>query len=375
MRLFPALLALTAIAPAWGCSKDKGKGDVSASLMKSATVDAALALEQGNPAPLTTAGTGSSTQSFTPTTLKLPIFKINMCDGESDCQSIYTCSENTVAGCSVELSAIDAFVDTLNASATATEAGKFFDHIGVQFCPDGDDSGIQHITLNGTVRIEGTTYGTHPTDGLVAGGVGEDIAINMKGGCASFYPLSHGFTTSESEATNVRLFFDASQYAYGGLGYGSASENDYLGASSCAGTASAFVCTSVITVAATVDSGNPTTEHYLLADTSEATGGSASSSPTSKMVLYFSSDGSPIGGIMNAFRISGPSISWGNRLGWGLGLYPEVVDANTLSIGEPGGSIMLANWFKAFKRESHTGKYSYDMNGAEVEGDYKATKL
>lgn len=192
-------------------------------------------------------------------------------------------------------------MDALNAAPAEIEAGKTYDHISVQFCPEGDSSGIQHLTVNGTVSIQGTTYATDPTAGLVPGATGADTPIDVHGGCASFYPLNPGFAVSESEVTKVKLFFDASLYVYGGVD----DANSYVSDGSCAGTSSAYVCAPVVTVVPTIDSGNPTAEHYLIANTDAASGGSEDSAPTASVVLYYSSAGAPIGGVQNAYRLSG----------------------------------------------------------------------
>lgn len=362
-RLLTYILAFCSVISS--CGTKKKYGDVSASLMKSKVITSSLVEGSG----LGLISSGSTEQSFTPTSLKLPIFRVSLCQGNSGCTSLYTCAANTVAGCGVELGKIDAFVDTLNASPQEIEDGTSFDYVSVQYCPDGDSSGIQNVTLNGTVKIQGTDYATDPTSGLVAGTTGKDTDIKINGGCGSFYPIKPSITVTKGEATQVKMFFDASLYPYGGIAGGASST--YVSDGSCVGSSSAYVCAPVITIVATVDSGTPTTEQYLIANTDS----SADSSPTAKVALYFSSTGTPIGGIQNAYRISGSTVTWDRRMDGGLGLYPKTVDADTVSFGEPEGSISLANWFKAFKRSSHTGTYTYSNGSSTPEGSYKATKL
>lgn len=204
LRLSTGFIIALACAVA-GCGKKKKEGDVSASLMKSKATAVSLKLADSETKLMVT-GPGSNNQSFTPTSLKIPIFGINVCKGSDDCKSIYTCGAGITAGCAVELANIDAFVDALNAAPSQLEEGETYDHIGVQFCPDGDSSGIQHLTLDGTVDINGTQYATDPTEGLVEGTIGKDVEIDVQGGCASFYPISPSFTVSESTPTVVKLF-------------------------------------------------------------------------------------------------------------------------------------------------------------------------
>jgi len=344
-------------------------GKVQASIMRSETASVSLA---AIPKQTGLVAQGSTSQSFIPKSLKLTIYGINLCKGESSCENVYVCEDGTEEGCAVELSEIDAFVDALNASPAKLTAGEEYDHIGVSFCKG--TSGKQHITVNGTVDIAGTTYATNTASGLVAGSDSSEVSLDIDGGCASFYPLETPVTVSEDEATVIKLFFDTTSYVYAGISGGAASQYDYI-SSSCAGSADAYVCAPVITVVPTIDSGTPTTEIYLISDTNESNGGSATSAPTSYMALYFNSSGNPIGGVQNAHRISGAEISWGTRMGWGLALFPSVVSEGILSIGEPKGSVKLANWFKNFSRSTHTGTYSYSQNGSDLESTYSAVKL
>lgn len=145
------------------------------------------------------------------------------------------------------------------------------------------------------------------------------------------------------------------------------------GDSGCVGDKSTFVCIPGVTIVGTVDSGNPSTEQYLLTETTK----DANSSPTGKVILYFSSAGKPIGGTQSSYRLSGTSEAWGSTYFIGsLGLYPKTVDATTVSFGEPEGSISLAYWFKNFKRETHSGAYIYAAYGGVATDDtYTATKL
>ena len=291
--------------------------------------------------------------------------------GGSSCSSLYSCTGNTAEACGVELSNIDAFVNTINSSATSIAEADDYDHIAVQFCPDGDSSGIQHITLNGTVKIQGTTYATDPTSGLVAGATGKDVSLTVNGGCASYYPLSPAVSVSKGSSTTVKLLFDASLFAFGGVSGGASNTNSYYN-SGCVGSSSAYVCVPVTTIVSTVDSGNPTTEHYLIANTESST----SNAPTASVALYYSSSGTPIGGVQNPYRLSGSSVSWGTTMNGGLGLYPKTVDSTTVSFGEPEGSVSLADWFKNFKRSTHTGTYTYAKSGgSSADGTYSATKL
>lgn len=365
----PAFCILAFCLTASSCGKKKKNGDVSASLMKSKTIATSLLENNG----FGLADSGSMVQSFTPASLKLPIFRVSLCEGNSSCQSVYSCSANTVAGCGVELSKIDEFVDALNASPAEIEEGTTVNYVSVQYCPDGDSSSIQNITVNGTVKIRGVDYATDPTSGLVAGTSGKDTAISVKGGCGSFYPIVPAVTVSKDTPTTVKMFFDASLYTYGGITGGNSSLSAYPdGGLGCAGTSSAYVCAPVITIVATVDSGTPTTEQYLLTNIDDST----DNAPTAKAALYFNSSGSPIGGIQNTYRLSGASVTWGTAMNGGLGLLPKTVDDTTVSFGEPEGSISLADWFKNFKRSSHTGAYTYaGVGGTVKEGTYKATKL
>jgi hypothetical protein len=362
IRLLLVVLISGSLVPA--CKKKEKKGRVSAQLMKSETASDALVLSQR--AGLKTAA-GSMVQSFTPTSLTIPIYKVSLCKGTSDCTSIYSCSEN----CDVEISDIDAFVDTLNAGTTELEDGETFDHIGVEYCQEDNRDEIQHITLSGTVEIQGTTYVTDPDDGLVEGSKAKTAAIDIKGGCASGYPLIPEVTVSQGETQDVKLFFDASLYAMGGVAGGSDDSENYS-ESSCVGSAAAYVCAQVTTIVATIDEGEPVTEHYLLANIDD----SEEAAPTASVALYFSSDDTPIGGVQSFYRLSGPTQEWGTAMSGGLGLIPKTVDSDTVSFGEPEGSVSLADWFQEFKRKSHSGAYTYSgPGGAESEGVYKATKL
>lgn len=369
MRL--PILAIAVCSLVFSCGKKKKYGDVSAAIMKSQTVSTSLVpqfsvAESG----ANLLATGSMEQSFTPTSLKIAIYSVSLCSGGGSCQSLYKCSANTVADCSVELSKIDAFVEALNTGTTEFEDGATFDQVSVQYCPDGDSSGLQHITVNGTFKLQGVDYATDPTSGIVAGTTGKDVQIDVKGGCGSLYNISPTVTVAKDSPIKVRLFFDATMAAYGGTA-GEGGNMATYSSQSCAGSSSAYVCVPVTTVVGTVDSGTPTAEHYLVSNTDS----SADNSPTGNVVIYYSSDGTPIGGVQNPYRVSGSSVSWGTRIGGGLGLVPKVVDSTTISFGEPGGSISLADWFKNFKRSSHTGTYTYaNTSGGSSDGSYKATK-
>lgn len=366
-RYFVCAVVLSAAS--LSCGKKKKYGDVSASLMKSTAVSSSLA--EGTGFGLATSG--STVQSFTPTSLKLPIYRVSLCEGNSSCTSVYTCSANTVAGCSIDLGKIDAFVDALNASAQEIEEGTVINYVSVQYCPDGDTSSIQNITVNGTVKIQGVDYATDPTSGIVAGTSGQDAVIKVKGGCGSFYPVSPAATISKGSATTVKMFFDASYFPYAGTTATSSTLNSFNDDGSCLGSTSAYLCAQVVTIVATIDSGTPTTEQYLVSNIDSST----DNSPTAKVALFYSSSGSVIGGVQNTYRVSGSSVSWGSTaMGGGLGLLPKTVDADTVSFGEPEGSVSLVDWFKNFKRSSHTGTYTYLGSGnVSKDGTYKATKL
>jgi hypothetical protein len=84
-------------------------------------------------------------QSFTPSSIKIPIFAINACSNTGSCNTVYKCAANTVAGCGVELSNISTFVNAVNSGSSGTseiEDGKDIIYVSVQFCPDGDTSGL-----------------------------------------------------------------------------------------------------------------------------------------------------------------------------------------------------------------------------------------
>lgn len=367
------IAVLIASSAAFACGDKEKKGKASAALMKSETVSTSLTLD--NQASALAAGEGSMIQSFTPSSLKVAIFRVNLCQGMNQCYSIYECSAGTVEGCGVELSHIDAFVDQLNASSKDMKEGEVFDHIGVEYCQDGNRDGLQHFTVNGTVKIQGVDYATDPSAGLVQGTTGKDVSITVKRGCASVYQIYPEVTISADTTTTVKMFFDSTLFNYAGLA-GGAENTEYYDVTACAGSSDAYVCAPGASIVATVDSGNPTTEHYLLSDTSETNGGSTDSAPTATIALYYSSSGVPIGGVQNPFRLSGSTVKWGHAMNGGVGLYPKVIDADTLNIGEPGGDISLADWFKTFKRSSHTGSYTYaGSGGTAVESTYKASKL
>ncbi|MGE0174980.1 MAG: hypothetical protein AB7T49_19460 [Oligoflexales bacterium] len=365
-----AVLVLLVVTAA--CKKEEEKkGKASASLMKSETVSVSLHSQDGNDL---VAETGSYVQSFTPESLTIPIFKVSLCAGGDtwSCRSIYLCEDNTYEGCAVELSDIDAFVNAINSSPTELEAGKTFDYIGVEFCKEDQRDGIQHIVVKGTVDIQGTTYATDPTAGLVEGTEGEATDIEVEGGCASYYPLSSPVTIAEDVEVKAQIFFDASMAVYGGVAGGAENTRSYNDTGGCVGDEDAYVCAPVVTVVSTVDSGEPEAEHYLLANIDS----SADNAPTASAVLYFNSDGEPIGGVQNTYRLSGPTVVWGDvSMGGGLGLAVTEVDDNAVTFGEPDENRQLVDWFKEFKREDHTGTYTFDNRGEEAEGTYKATKF
>ena len=230
---------LVLVAATSACGKKKKYGDVSATLMKSTSVSASLMANNG----LGLADSGSTVQSFTPTSLKLPIFRVSLCEGNSSCKSVYTCSASTVAGCGVELSKIDEFVDALNSSAAEIEEGTTINYVSVQYCPDGDTTGIQNITVSGAVKIQGVDYATDPSSGLVAGTTGKDTSISVKGGCGSFYQINPSVTVKKGEATTVKMFFDASLYTYGGISGGTSNLTAFPDdGSGCVGSKDAYVC-------------------------------------------------------------------------------------------------------------------------------------
>lgn len=368
MRMCFSLAAVIAIVSmSVACGKKKKSGDVSTAIMKSSTVSAPLtSANMVTDHSLTTTTTmGSLEQSFTPDVFKVDIYSVSLCD-DSSCSSLYSCSSN----CGVELSKIDAFVNAINSGTSSVEEGDY-NYVAVQYCPDGNRDEIQHVTLNGTFKLQGVDYATDPTSGIVAGTSGKDVSIDIKGGCASRYSLNPGVTVSAGSPVTVKLFFDASLVAYGGTA-GEGGDMQTYSSGGCAGSASAYVCSPVITVVGTVDSGNPTSEHYLVANTDS----SADNAPTASVLLYYNSSGAIIGGVQNDYRVSGANVTWGTRMAGGLGLVPKVVDADTVSFGEPGGSISLADWFKAFKRSTHTGTYTHSVyGGGSADGTYKATKL
>lgn len=376
-RMFVWLITGVAALSA-SCGKDKKNyASVSTALMrpeKASTSSLAIKTEKN----LSSAKflTGSTVQSFTPTSFKIPIYRVALCKGETGgCNALYTCSGSTKEECNVELSDIDAFVDALNAAPADIEDGGTFSHISVEYCSDADRAeGIQNLSIRGTLKIQGVDYATHPASGLVAGTTAQDVTLPVKGGCGSFYALTEPLTVSAGTPIKVTLFFDPSLELYGAIGGGGM--DPYMAGYSdtgCVGDKSTFLCIPGITIVPTIDSGTPTTERYLLTETTT----DANSSPTGKVILYFSSDGKPIGGTQSSYRMSGANVTWGSTYFIGsLGLLPKNVDATTVSFGEPEGSVSLAYWFKNFKRDNHSGSHTYAaVGGVAKEGTYTATKL
>ncbi len=372
VRIFAVLLSVFAAMPA--CSKEKKKGKVTAALEKAGVGESMLLASLDGQAEALRAG--STIQSFTPSSIKLPIYRVSFCNGPSSCHSVYQCSGNTAEACGVELSNIDAFVDALNAGETSFGEGETFDRVGVQYCPDeviGGAGGTQEIRVTGTVKIQGVDYATDPTDGLVAGTDAKETTIKVQGGCASYYLIDNPVRVSANSTAKVRMFYDASFSAWGGIAGGTVGTDRGYSPGNCAGSANAYVCVDGGGIVSTADAANPTVERYLLANTEN---GGSSNSPTAKLSLYFSSAGNPIGGIQSSYRVSGAGVTWGTYMDGGLGQPLKAVDATTVSVGEPDGDVMLANWFKAFKRETHTGTYTYSGPGnVEMTGSYSATRL
>jgi len=94
------------------CGKKKEKtGSVAAAIMRPEKASTtSLSLNTNSVGAAGTLLAGSTVQSFTPTSFKVPIYVVSLCkDATGGCYSIYRCSGSTDEECGVELSNIDAF--------------------------------------------------------------------------------------------------------------------------------------------------------------------------------------------------------------------------------------------------------------------------
>ena len=152
----------------------------------------------------------TDSRSFTPTSFKLPIFKITLAEADgSNSQTLYTCEAGTAEGCLVDL-ADQTALDALAAkAATVSIASGDYQEIALSTCADGSsgsDTTIARITGSG----EGPNNQTWTTDttGLVTTdgtGTASETSVGNWGCATQLVKLPNAVSVAAGDAITLSI--------------------------------------------------------------------------------------------------------------------------------------------------------------------------
>lgn len=198
---------------------DQGKKmKVKPQLLKLPTGDLSL-----HPGIKLVAGEGANAQSFTPTSIKLSLYSIQLVKGEltdspgpNNSGTVYQCDGETAKDCLVEISNLQALTDALN-SAPASIAEGVYTHVSATFCSSADNN-KQLIEVTGSTSFGGKTYITDSEQGVIEGVAANATPVQFRfQGCASMVPLQKPITsetTAEQKAAAAEHPDDPTNDAY-----------------------------------------------------------------------------------------------------------------------------------------------------------------
>jgi hypothetical protein len=352
-------------------------------------------------------------QSFTPTSIRLSINDIGISDGDASdwnapSQLIYRCAGTTNEECMVEVANLQAFEDALNAEPAEIQPGTYT-KVRVSMC--AQPGGMQRVEITGSATLNGVTYVTDPTAGIVAGAIADakPVAFHFAG-CAVQIPLAQALNAElneeqEAEVENcpegqtcaptvsakvgLRLLFDSYHFAAMGNMLNDATKQLVAGAADnlsnisfnqdntdCKGDKSGlFLCTQRTALYATDDQG-PVIKRFAvtLTDTAAVDGrpAIANPDPTAYTALMLRGDGVPVAAYTRRSVHEGAAFNLSMKGDENYFNIETNADGSFKLTEGPLGSTANPT-YSAFAPQDHTGE-RLKLNGIDL-APYKATLL
>lgn len=316
-------------------------------------------------------------QSFTPSSVKVPVVQILLADGNSGpATELYRCDPSTDPNaCKVDLAKnLTAFQDLINATAQA--AVGTYDTIRVMTCTDGQGGGsgsnpVDYTAdVTGQAVIGGTTYVTDPN---AAGGVSVDtsgspapqpVAVGFSG-CGRDYPLPSPITLQDGDTVTLSLYIDLADMAWIESTGGSAAQTWFpSGCTQDPNSSSppmpdgAFVCLSYPDLAAAPGDAAPTLTRYLVLDGTTDPSTIAGTPTAGLFGIYFDANGDPLSGYTR-FYFDQTYQSLGYMPGTPFKSITANGDGTTLSVASFGSSATGPGYFEATDFPLAGGNGSY----------------
>lgn len=408
----PWLLALLLIT---ACKKeeDEKKLTIQPQLLRLPLAETAEALHRPGGRLIDPNDDTSLMQSFTPTSIRLSISDIAISEGSvtdwnSPSSQIYRCAGSTNQDCMVEVSNLQAFQDALNAEPAEIQPGTYT-KVRVGMCVE--PGGLQTVEITGSASLNGVTYITDPTQGIIAGNVADARPVSFEfGGCAVQIPLSkpidaqldaaqeeevancpEGETCAPTVSANIglRLLFDSYHFAAMGNMLNQATRQLVAGQAEnlgniafnqsnadCKGDkAGLFLCTQRTALYATDDQA-PTIKRLAIALTSSSSFDNrpavATPAPTTYTALMLRSDGVPLAAYNRRSVEEGAAFNASLK---GDENFFKIVtnEDGSFELTEGAPDSTTTPTYRAFQPKDHTGERLM-LNGVDLAA-YKATLL
>lgn len=384
------LLFLTVgLAVALSACQFGGRATVTLHLQNSsaqgATVASLAPSAGGARATLQPASIGDRVQSFTPTSLQVPVLQITLMDsGSGAATQLYACDPTTDPNaCRVDFAQnLSAFQDLINTTAQA--AAGTYDTVQMVTCTHGSGGSSTSNPIDYTAKVSGqaligtTTYVTDPSqtspNGLVSA-VASGAAPSPKAvtvgfsGCARDYRLPAPVTLTDGQSFTLSLYVDLADIAW--IDANPAQMGQTWLPSGCArddsGSAPAmpqgpFVCLGYPDLAAAPGATAPVLKRYLVVD-----GTSVPTLPRSGAIfgIYFDAANRPLSGYTR-FLFEQAPVALGFMPGTPFKTISLNADGATLSVESFGSSATGPGYFTAsdFPIAGGAGQYTTSNPGS-----------
>ena len=386
LRLLALLVLTAALALSLSACQVGGRATVTLHVQNSSAQSATVASIQ--PASLTSQAIltpqrmPNEVQSFTPTSLKVPILQILLSDSGSGGQTeLFHCDPSgDPNACKVDLAHnLQAFQDLINTTAQA--AAGTYDTVHVVTCTSGQGGSSASNPIDYTADVTGqAVIGGYAfvTDPTAAGLVSLDnsgtrnpkpVTVGFSG-CARDFPLPAPITLQDGQSFTLSLYIDLADIAW--IDANSSGNTQTWLPSGCARAANTttptapsgpFVCLGYPDLAAAPGDTAPTLKRYLVVD--------GTTDPAAMAVrsggifgLYFDANGNPLSGYTRFYFDQYPS-----QLGYMPGTpFKSISDNNdgTLALSSFGSSAIGPGYFEAsdFPIAGGSGQYTTSDPGA-----------
>lgn len=233
-------------------------------------------------------------QSFTPTSVLMPIYAIGLVDSSGNTYPIYTCSGKTDSACSLDIAnptTLSAFfgpipaassVPTPSASATGVPSTTPTASTGIaagsyvqtylDTCLAGGGNTSYTLQVQGSASLGGTTYYTSATSGspLTTSSSSEGYVSFTVSGCRTKYNMPGGVTIASGATQTLNLITNVSNFAYM---LNTTTGSSGTAASMCSNGTTNSVCFNYPFLVPYVGTGTPTRETYYITNSVSDTSG------------------------------------------------------------------------------------------------------